>query len=164
MGREGKLKPAGEKKYAYFAIYEHYDRDVIARYAAWIRQQSERVAMVVDLYTPLTDHLAEQRRRDPKYTLSPDGVHPNPLGQRIIGETILQAWGVPSVTEPGDTLRELMERRMAVVRDRTQTARGETGPAGGRGESPVGAIARPGTAVDRAAAGGDGFPPRVDRR
>ena len=128
MGREGKLKPAGEKKYAYFAIYEHYDRDVIARYAAWIRQQSERVAMVVDLYTPLTDHLAEQRRRDPKYTLSPDGVHPNPLGQRIIGETILQAWGVPSVTEPGDTLRELMERRMTVVRDAWLSAIGHKRP------------------------------------
>ena len=33
--RSLKLKPVGEKKYAWFAIYEKYD-DVLAQYAKWI--------------------------------------------------------------------------------------------------------------------------------
>ena len=82
--KKGKLKPAGEKTYAYFAIYENYDKEVIARYARWIMQQKDRVEMVIDLHTPITNHLAQQRKANAKYTLAPDGVHPNPLGQRIL--------------------------------------------------------------------------------
>ncbi len=74
--RKGALRPAGSKEFAYFGIYEHYDRDVISRFAKWIMQQKDRVEMVVDLHTPITKHLAEQRKQKPDYTLSPDGVHP----------------------------------------------------------------------------------------
>lgn len=115
--RKGKLKPAGEEKYAYFAIYENYDKEVIARYARWIMQQKDRVEMVIDLHTPLSKHLAQQRKKNPRYTLAPDGVHPNPLGQRMLGETISEAWGLASITEPGPKLLGLMNSRMRVLHD-----------------------------------------------
>ncbi|MEE3373270.1 MAG: SGNH/GDSL hydrolase family protein [Planctomycetota bacterium] len=126
--QKGKLKPPGEEKYAWFAIYEHYDREVIARYARWILEQKGRVSMVVDLHSPLTKHLAEQRKRDPSYTLAPDGVHPNPLGQRMIGETVLRAWGISKTKEPGAELASLMQRRMEILHDAWLTAVGHKRP------------------------------------
>ncbi len=126
--QKGKLKPAGEEKYAWFAIYEHYDREVIARYARWILEQEGRVAMVVDLHSPLTAHLAHQRKRDPSYTLAPDGVHPTPLGQRMIGETVLRAWGVAETKEPGAELASLMQRRMEILHDAWLTTVGHKRP------------------------------------
>lgn len=40
LREKGKLKPAGEKKYAYFAMYENYD-DVLSRYGKWVMQQKD---------------------------------------------------------------------------------------------------------------------------
>lgn len=115
--KKGALRPAGAKQFAYFAIYEHYDRDVISRFAKWILEQKDRVEMVVDLHTPITKHLAEQRKKSPQYTLSPDGVHPNPLGHRILGDTVLLAWGIPSVTEPDPKLLRLIQQKTSVLHD-----------------------------------------------
>ena len=126
--QKGKLKPAGEKKYAWFAIYEKYDHEVISRYAKWILEQKDRVALVVDLHSPLSAHLAEKRKQDPNYTLAPDGVHPNPLGQRMIGETVLRAWGVSAIKEPGGKLTGLMQQRMKVLHDAWLSAVGHKRP------------------------------------
>jgi len=115
--KKGALRPAGSRQFAYFGIYEHYDRDVISRFAKWIMQQKDRVEMVVDLHTPITRHLAQQRKKNPQYTLSPDGVHPNPLGHRILGDTVLLAWGKPSVTEPNPKLLGLIQQKTAILHD-----------------------------------------------
>ncbi len=113
---KGKLKPAGEDKYAYFAMYESYD-DVLARYGKWVMEQKDRVEMVIDLHTPLTDYVVEKRKANPKFTLSPDGIHPNAEGHRLLGKTILHAWGIPSATEPGDDLLKLMSQRTRLLHD-----------------------------------------------
>lgn len=126
--RKGALRPAGSKEFAYFAIYEHYDRDVISKFAKWIMQQKDRVEMVVDLHTPITKHLAEQRKQKPDYTLSPDGVHPNPLGHRILGDTVLLAWGMPSVTEPDPKLLGLIQQKTSVLHDSYLSAIGHKRP------------------------------------
>ena len=115
--KKGALRPAGAKQFAYFAIYEHYDRDVISRFARWILEQKDRVEMVVDLHAPITKHLAEQRKKNPQYTLSPDGVHPNPLGHRILGDTVLLAWGIPSITEPAPKLLRLIQQKTSLLHD-----------------------------------------------
>ncbi|MCH2588997.1 MAG: GDSL-type esterase/lipase family protein [Planctomycetales bacterium] len=126
--RKGALRPAGSKEFAYFGIYEHYDRDVISKFAKWIMQQKDRVEMVVDLHTPITKHLAEQRKQKPDYTLSPDGVHPNPLGHRILGDTVLLAWGMPSVTEPDPKLLGLIQQKTSVLHDSYLSAIGHKRP------------------------------------
>ncbi|GAB4147535.1 MAG: hypothetical protein Tsb009_20790 [Planctomycetaceae bacterium] len=113
---KGKLKPAGEKKYAYFSIYENYD-DVLARYGKWIMQQKDRVGMVIDLHTPLAQYSAEQRKKNPKFTLSPDGIHPNATGHEIMGRTILHAWGVESTNPPDTVLLNLMSQRTRIIHD-----------------------------------------------
>ena len=126
--KKGALRPAGSSQFAYFAIYEHYDRDVISRFARWIMQQKGRVEMVVDLHTPITAHLAKQRKQNPQYTLSPDGVHPNPLGHRILGDTVLRAWGLPSLTRPDPKLLSLLQQKTRVLHDSYLSAIGHKRP------------------------------------
>jgi hypothetical protein len=116
LRNKGKLKPAGEAKYAYFAMYENYD-DVLAKYGEWIMRQKDRVEMVVDVHTPFVAHLAEQRKKDAGFTLTPDGIHPNAEGHRLLGETILRAWGFESTTEPDTELARLVMQRMALLHD-----------------------------------------------
>lgn len=113
---KGKLKPAGEEEYAYFAMYENYD-DVLRHYGEWILKQRERVDMVIDLHGPLTEHVAQRRKQDPQFTLSPDGIHPNAAGHRLLGETILRAWGVPSTQEPQPELLKLVTERTSLLHD-----------------------------------------------
>jgi lysophospholipase L1-like esterase len=113
----GKLKPAGEEKYAYFAIYENYD-DVLARYGRWILEQKDRVEMVIDLHAPLAAYVNKKNlKRDAEFTLSPDGIHPNAEGHRLLGETILRAWGAAASTEPPPELLKLVNQRAALLHD-----------------------------------------------
>ena len=116
LRKKGKLKPAGEKKYAYFAMYENYD-DVLARYGKWVMQQKNNADMVIDLHTPITEFVAEKRKKNPQFTLSPDGIHPNAEGHKIIGQTILHAWGMKSTTKPSPTLLKLINQRTKIIHD-----------------------------------------------
>src|SRR5690606_21357360 len=110
------LKPAGAENYAFSAMYENYD-DVLQKYGQWVLQQKLRVEMVIDIYKPLAEHTAQQRKKNPAFTLSPDGIHPNAEGHRIMGETILKAWGVESTLEPAPELLKLVQQRTALLHD-----------------------------------------------
>lgn len=113
---KGKLKPAGEKEYAYFGMYENYN-DVLTAYAKWIMQQGDRVAMVIDIHTPLMEYTAEQRKTNPKFTHAGDGIHPGAAGHRIMGEAILRAWGFDETIEPDAALLKLVRSRTNLLHD-----------------------------------------------
>ena len=51
-----------------------------------------RGILAVDLNTPLAEATRQGRRRTPRFTLVPDGIHPNEAGQAIIAAAILKAW------------------------------------------------------------------------
>lgn len=113
---KGKLLPAGAESYSWRAIYEDYD-DVMRQYAAWIMEQSDRVEMVVDLYTPVRQYVAAKRREDPAFTMSPDGVHVNREGHKVLAETILAAWQADQAAPADDTLLALVSQRQKVLHD-----------------------------------------------
>lgn len=115
--RDGKLLPAGAEKYAWFAIYENYDRDVISRYARWIMTQGEDADMVIDVHTPLSEFLAEKRKKDPTFHVANDGVHMNETGHREMATAILKAWGIESWEEPSKQLRQLAKQREHILHD-----------------------------------------------
>lgn len=48
--------------------------------------------LAVDLNAPLAEATRVGRRRDLRFTLVPDGIHPNEAGQAIIAASILKAW------------------------------------------------------------------------
>ncbi|TWU50803.1 GDSL-like Lipase/Acylhydrolase [Rubripirellula tenax] len=90
----GKLVPIDAIQFGWKTVYENYDREVIKKYGDWVKQQSDRVAMVIDLHAPVTSYLEANRAVDPRYTLSADGVHITNEGHRILADAILDAWGL----------------------------------------------------------------------
>lgn len=110
----GKLQPEGGESFGFGSMYAGYD-DVLAAYADWILEQKERVAMVIDIRSPLLEEAAARRQQNPDFTFTPDGVHPTPEGHRIIAETILKAWGVKTSPEPPDELLQQVTRRQTLL-------------------------------------------------
>ena len=111
---EGKLRPEGSDKFAWFAVYENYDQ-VIRKYAMWILEQKDRVEMVIDLQTPITAFWEQQRKKDPAFTVAPDGVHCNRTGHQTIAEVILKAWGVESWMPISEEMTQLVNQKGAVL-------------------------------------------------
>ena len=112
LKKKGKLLPLNAPKYSWMQIYEHYDRDVIARYGQWIQSQKDRVDLVIDLHGPVTAFVAEQRKSSPDFVFSGDGVHLNKAGHRVLADTIHQAlYQKPLPDVPADTLALVTKRR-----------------------------------------------------
>ena len=110
----GKLLPAGSEKYAWFAVYENYDQ-VIQKYSQWLVTQSDKVDMVVDLYTPIAAFWTEKRKADPTFTVAPDGVHCNSEGHRTIAEVVLKAWGVETWIPVSESMTVLINQKSTVL-------------------------------------------------
>jgi lysophospholipase L1-like esterase len=115
LKQKGKLLPAGADKYAWFSIYEGYD-DVLKRYAGWIMKQGERVDLVIDLHTPVNAYVAEKRKADADFTMSPDGVHVNNEGHRVLAKTIAAALGIKQL-DSDQQLVELVSKRQKLLHD-----------------------------------------------
>ena len=110
----GKLLPEGSGKFAWFAVFENYDQ-VIQKYGKWILEQKDRVEMVIDLHAPITAFWEQQRKKEPTFTVAPDGVHCNSTGHRTIAEVILKAWGVESWMPISDEMTRLINQKGAVL-------------------------------------------------
>ena len=123
----GKLLPAGSDKYAWFAVYENYDQ-VIQKYSQWLMEQSDRVDMVVDLYTPIAAFWNEKRKFDPTFTVAPDGVHCNSQGHRTIAEVVLKAWGVETWIPISEPMTVLINQKSSVLHNSWLTRIGHKRP------------------------------------
>lgn len=115
--QKGKLLPAGEDKYAWFAVYENYDNEVIKRYAEWVMEKKANADMVVDIHGPLTQFLNERRQQDPTFHVASDGVHMDENGHRAMAAAILKSWGVESWEEPAAEVRKLVKQREHILHD-----------------------------------------------
>lgn len=114
LRKQGKLRGPEAEKFAWFAIYENYDQEVLARYAKWIVQQQKSVEMVIDLHTPVTNYVAAKRKKNPDFTMSPDGVHVNNEGHSVLADAILKAWQVKQ--KPADqALLKLVSQRQQLL-------------------------------------------------
>ncbi len=126
--RQKTFRPPGAGKFAWFAIYENYDAEVIKRYADWILEQRGRVEMTIDLHTPVNAFLNKQREKDPNFAMSPDGVHLNEAGHQLLAATILQAWGYGYSGSMEPALLKLVGERQAILRDAWLTEVGHKRP------------------------------------
>jgi lysophospholipase L1-like esterase len=112
MKKQGKLVRADGDNFAWFAIYENYD-SVMQKYAEWVLKQTDRVAMTIDLHSPVNNVLAKERAIDPDYMMSKDGVHVFDSGHRVIADAMLEAWNLPT-TPPSARLLEIVGKRQAI--------------------------------------------------
>ena len=71
-------------------LREKYYNGVLSFYGAWLREQALlRGLGYVDMWGPLNNLTLEQRKKDPKFTLIADAVHPGPDGQVVMAVAIL---------------------------------------------------------------------------
>jgi lysophospholipase L1-like esterase len=73
---------------------------VLLRYAAFVRQlAAEHHLMCVDFMTPMLDVLNKAETQDPKlaHEVIPGRIHPSAVGELIMAQALLKAWGAPSV-------------------------------------------------------------------
>jgi lysophospholipase L1-like esterase len=94
-------RPADAPDFSYMNPYENYDT-VVADYAAWELSLPPASAQVIDLHTALSTYLAAQRKIDPSFKFSGDGIHPNPAGNLLMAQTILAGLGAQLHAGPLD--------------------------------------------------------------
>ncbi len=69
---------------------------VLTYFGAWLRDVSTVHGYgFVDMWGPLNNLTFEQRKKDPKFTLIKDAVHPGPDGQVIMATAMVQDLGLP---------------------------------------------------------------------
>jgi len=72
--------------------------DALIAFGDYLRSLGKQRGLpVVDMNTPLREVTAALRKKDPKVTVVPDGVHPSPPGHLVMAYTILKAFGVTPV-------------------------------------------------------------------
>ena len=83
-GREARvIKRALEPRDTYY-------NGVLALYGAWLREQAQVHGLgFVDMWSPLNRLSLEQRKKDATWTMIKDAVHPGPIGQVVMAESIL---------------------------------------------------------------------------
>ena len=85
--------PASAPDYSYIHPFADYD-SVLADYARWEMSLPATDAQVIDIHTPLSNYLAAQRKTDPTFHFSGDGIHPSPAGHLLMALTILRGLGL----------------------------------------------------------------------
>jgi lysophospholipase L1-like esterase len=119
--------------------------DVLGRYADWLLEQRSQGWLVVDLHHAMTAEVARRRQSDPKFTLQPDGVHPNDAGHWFVATRLIAVLGdaaAASAESPQAMLRQaglpvellpLVTERMQIRRDAYVGAAGHKRPGVAKG-------------------------------
>ena len=111
---KGKLVRADADEFSWKTIYEHYDSEVIEKYAAWIMQQDDQVWAVVDTHTPLKAYLRDKRSSDPEYAFSNDGVHFDRAGHGVFAQSVLRALGFGTDLAKNEELLKRVRQRQSI--------------------------------------------------
>jgi lysophospholipase L1-like esterase len=68
-----------------------YYNGVLSLYGSWLREQAyNRGLGFVDMWAPMNDLTLEQRKKDPKWTMIPDAVHPAAPGQVVMAAAMVE--------------------------------------------------------------------------
>ena len=115
--------------------------DVLDRYSKWMVAQRQQGWDVVDVHGTMRQMVAANRKTDPAYNLTRDGIHPSDAGNWVIAREILLHWGAPAEVsrmtslEPvlasrpqGSSLIELVRQQQHVLRDAWLTEAGHLYP------------------------------------
>ena len=96
------LNKADAPDFSYRTPFEGYDA-VLTDYTNWEQTLPQSDVWTIDLHTPLLDYLRKQRLTNPKFSFVADGIHPNPLGNLLMAETVVKQLGLQT-THVGDNL------------------------------------------------------------
>jgi lysophospholipase L1-like esterase len=100
---------APESEFSYMNPFEGY-ASVLEDYAKWLLAlRRPELGACVDLNGALGAFLKKKRAAEPSFRLSPDGIHPGPLGHLIIALELLKALGVKAPEGSPETLLASIE-------------------------------------------------------
>lgn len=85
LGGLAKLKSA--PPYGYKTPYVNYD-SVLTAYGAWLLTLRTPEQMVLDIHAPVEAAAAAERKGNPSFTLTGDGIHPGATGHRWMAEAL----------------------------------------------------------------------------
>ncbi len=90
--RARRMNPRGNSNEASISQYNA----VMAYYGAWVREVAVHSGYgYVDMYGPLNQLTVEQRKKNPKFTMIKDAVHPNEPGQVVMAFAMVNDLGLP---------------------------------------------------------------------
>ncbi len=111
----GRTLPAGRD--AYPQPYEGYN-EVLDQYAAWLVGQRSQGWQVIDIHSAINLFLASQRQKEPGFSVSPDGVHPNEQGHWLMAREVIREFGGSEVLTSPTTASALPSHVLTLVRQR----------------------------------------------
>lgn len=118
---------------------------VLDRYSEWLIGQRKEGWTVIDLHQPMTKFVNDRRTSDPKFTVQPDGVHPNDAGHWFIAQQMIRWAGDEAAAGADspksmladkklpDALLPLVQHRMSILRDAYVAAAGHKRPGVAKG-------------------------------
>lgn len=119
--------------------------EVLDKYSDWLIGQRKEGWTVIDLHGPMSQAIRERRKTEPKFTMQPDGVHPNDAGQWVVAQQLIRWAGdeksasaesvaaMMAQRKMPETLLPLVQRRMSTLRDSYVAAAGHLRPGVARG-------------------------------
>ena len=124
------LLPAGLD--AYPKTFAGYD-DVLGAYGEWLMAQRVKGWAVLDLHTAMRRAITEQRKTQPNFTFSGDGVHPDEAGHRIFARLVTDYLGLAD-TAPDAAILEKVARKQRLLKDSWLTTTGHKRPGMSKGK------------------------------
>jgi arylsulfatase A-like enzyme/lysophospholipase L1-like esterase len=116
---QARVLPGGLQSYP--QPFEGYDR-VLRQYADWLLMQRTDYWSVLDIHAAMNHRVAKEREVNPDFTMSPDGVHPNQVGHRVMASVLADAWNLTLPAEDAmqdarlKSVQELITRRQQVLK------------------------------------------------
>jgi transposase len=111
-----KLRSLDAKQFAWFAPYEKYDSDVLAKYSEWVGQQSD-VDRIIDLHQALSAYIQNRRASDASFALAKDGVHFGDAIHEFVAGEVIKGLGLPLFSKPSKRLLDICHQRQCLLRD-----------------------------------------------
>ncbi|TDU64583.1 lysophospholipase L1-like esterase [Prosthecobacter fusiformis] len=126
-----RLLPAGLKDYP--QPYAGYD-EVLTAYSEWLLDQQKDGWQVLDVHGAMVQALAQKREKDPQFTFSKDGIHPNAEGHLVMAGPLLKHWGLNAAPDgkpehaEGAAIYEVVQKKVNLLRDAWLTETGHIRP------------------------------------
>ncbi|MEY2599485.1 MAG: hypothetical protein RLZZ142_1744 [Verrucomicrobiota bacterium] len=91
---------------------QEYYPEVMLKYSAWLVSKRSEGWQVIDLHSAMKAEVERKRAADPKFTMSPDGIHPNVEGHWLMARQVL-GWLGDSEAAQAESLAALLQKRKA---------------------------------------------------
>ncbi len=101
-----KTVPITAEKFGFTTPYAGYD-DVLAEFTRTETALKEDSVTVIDLHTVMAQALAARRAREPAFSFTKDGIHPQDAGHLLMARTIAAGLNLPTPADPDAELARL---------------------------------------------------------